>query len=152
MKGYSEKQVFRNRELIEDTKIDLDEMRQRVARFMVQFAGVASAYPYSAFEANDFIDGNLLSILNNFNPKRTGDVIIILNPGWVEKKDDHVTEHNSPYECDTHVPLIWYGWSVNRATVTRKVNLTAVSATLSSLLKVPYPNACMGEPLFELFR
>ena len=152
MKGYSEKQVFLNREFIEDAKIDLDEMRQRVARFMVQFAGVASAYPYSAFEANDFIDGNLLRISNSFNPKRTGDVIIILNPGWVEKKDDHVTEHNSPYECDTHVPLIWYGWSVNRATVTRKVNLTAISATLSSLLKVPYPNACTGEPLFELFR
>ena len=152
VKGYSEKQVFLNREFIEDAKIDLDEMRQRVARFMVQFAGVASAYPYSAFEANDFIDGNLLRISNSFNPKRTGDVIIILNPGWVEKKDDHVTEHNSPYECDTHVPLIWYGWSVNRATVTRKVNLTAISATLSSLLKVPYPNACTGEPLFELFR
>lgn len=152
VKGYSERQIFLNREFIEDAKIDLDEIRQRVARFMVQFAGVASAYPYSAFETNDFVDGNLSRISNSFSPKRTGDVIIILNPGWVEKEDDHVTEHNSPYEYDTHVPLIWYGWSANRATVTRKVNLTDISATLSSLLKVPYPNACTGEPLFELFR
>ncbi len=152
VKGYSERQVFLNREFIEDAKIDLDDIRQKVARFMVQFTGVASAYPYSAFETNDFVDGNLSRISNSFSPKRSGDVILILNPGWVEKEDDHVTEHNSPYEYDTHVPLIWYGWSANRATVTRKVNLTDIAATLSSLLKVPYPNACTGEPLFELFR
>ena len=152
VKGYSERQIFLNREFIEDAKIDLDDIRQKVARFMVQFAGVASAYPFSAFESNDFVDGNLSRISNSFSPKRSGDVILILNPGWVEKEDDHVTEHNSPYEYDTHVPLIWYGWSANRATVTRKVNMTDIAATLSSLLKVPYPNACTGEPLFELFR
>ena len=30
--------------------------------------------------------------------------------------------------------------------------MTDIAATLSSLCKVPYPNACTGEPLFELFR
>jgi predicted AlkP superfamily pyrophosphatase or phosphodiesterase len=152
VKGYSEKQIFLNRTLIEDAKITLDEMQKKVARFLVQFTGVASAYPYSAFEANDFGNGNLKRIINNFSPQRSGDVIITLNSGWVEKQDDFVTDHNSPYEYDSHVPLIWYGWSVNRATVNRKINMADIAATLSSLCKVPYPNACTGEPMFELFR
>jgi predicted AlkP superfamily pyrophosphatase or phosphodiesterase len=152
VKGYSEKQIFLNRTLIEDAKISLDEMQKRVARFLVQFTGVAAAYPYSAFEANDFGNGNLKRIINNFSPQRSGDVIVTLNSGWVEKQDDYVTNYNSPYEYDSHVPLIWYGWSVNRATVTRKVNMTDIASTLSSLCKVPFPNACTGEPLFELFR
>jgi predicted AlkP superfamily pyrophosphatase or phosphodiesterase len=152
IKGYSERQIFLNRTLIEDARLPLEEVQKKVARFIVQFTGVAAAYPYSAFEANDFGNGNLKRIVNNFNPQRSGDVIITLNPGWVEKEDDFVTNHNSPYEYDTHVPLIWYGWTVNRATVTRKVNLTDIAATLSSLCKVPYPNACTGEPMFELFR
>jgi predicted AlkP superfamily pyrophosphatase or phosphodiesterase len=152
VKGYSEKQIFLNRTLIEDAKIPLEEMQKKVARFLVQFTGVASAYPYSAFEANDFGNGNLKRIINNFSPQRSGDVIITLNSGWVEKQDDYVTNYNSPYEYDSHVPLIWYGWSVNRATVTRKVNMTDIAATLSSLCKVPNPNACTGEPMFELFR
>lgn len=152
VKGYSEKQIFLNRVLIEDAKIPIEEIQKRVARFMVQFSGVTSAYPYSAFEANDFSNGNLRRIINNFSPQRSGDVIIILNPGWVEKEGDDVTNHNSPYEYDTHVPLIWYGWTVNRATVTRKVNMTDIAATLSSLCRIPNPNACSGEPLFELFR
>jgi predicted AlkP superfamily pyrophosphatase or phosphodiesterase len=151
VKGYYEKQFFLNRTLIEDAKIPLEEIQKKAARFLVQFSGVASAYPYSAFEANDFGNGNLKKIVNNFSPQRTGDVILTLNPGWVEK-NDYVTDHNSPYEYDTHVPLIWYGWAINRATVTRKVNITDIAATLSSLCKVPSPNACTGEPLSELMR
>ncbi|HEY5470339.1 MAG TPA: alkaline phosphatase family protein [Bacteroidales bacterium] len=152
IKGYSERQIFLNRTLIEDARLSLDEVQKKVARFLVQFTGVAAAYPYSAFEANDFGNGNLKKIINNFNPQRSGDVIVTLNPGWVEKEEEYVTNHNSPYEYDSHVPLIWYGWTVNRATVTRKVNMTDIAATLSSLCKVPYPNACTGEPMFELYR
>lgn len=152
VKGYSDRQVYLNRTLIEDARIPLEDMQKKVARFLVQFSGVAAAYPYSSFEANDFGNGNLKRILNNFSSQRSGDVIVTLNPGWVEKNEDYVTDHNSPYEYDSHVPLIWYGWTVNRATVTRKVNMTDIAATLSSLCKVPYPNACTGEPLFELFR
>jgi arylsulfatase A-like enzyme len=152
VKGYSERQIFLNRTLIEDARLSLEEVQKKVARFLVQFSGVAAAYPYSAFEANDFGTGNLRRILNNFNPQRSGDVIVVLNPGWIEKEGDSVTNHNSPYEYDTHVPLIWYGWTVNRMTITRKVNITDIAATLSSLCKVPYPNACTGEPMFELFR
>ena len=152
VKGYSERQVYLNRTLIEDAKLSLDEVEKKAARFLVQFTGVAAAYPYSAFEANDFGNGNLRRIINNFNPQRSGDVIVTLYPGWVEKDGDDVTNHNSPYEYDCHVPLIWYGWTVNRLTVTRQVNMTDIAVTLSSLCKIPYPNACTGEPMFELFR
>ncbi len=152
VKGYSERQIFLNRTLIEDARLSLDDVQKKVARFLVQFTGVEAAYPYSAFEANDFGNGNLKRIINNFSPQRSGDVIVILNPGWVEKESDYVTNHNSPWEYDSHVPLIWYGWTVNKSIVTRKVNMTDIAATLSTLCKVPYPNACTGEPMFELFR
>ena len=152
VKGYSEKQVFLNRTLVEDARIPLEDIQKKVSRFLVQFSGVASAYPYSAFEANDFGNGNLKRIINNFSPQRSGDVIVTLNPGWVEKEGDFITNHNSPYEYDSHVPLIWYGWAVNRSTVSRKVNMTDIAVTLSTLCRVPFPNASVGEPLFELFR
>ncbi len=152
VKGYSERQIYLNRTLIEDARLSLEDVQKKVARFLVQFSGVAAAYPYSAFEANDFGNGNLRRINNNFNPLRTGDVIIALLPGWIEKEGDYVTNHNSPYEYDSHVPLIWYGWTVNRATIARRVNMTDIAATLSSLCRVPYPNSSTGEPMVELFR
>ena len=152
VKGYSDRQFFLNRTLIEDARLSLDDVQKKAARFLMQFSGISAAYPYSAFEANDFGGGNMKRIMNNFNPQRSGDVIITLSPGWVEREYDYVTNHNSPYEYDSHVPLIWYGWAVNRSTVSRKVNMTDIAATLSSLCKTPFPNACTGEPMTELFR
>jgi predicted AlkP superfamily pyrophosphatase or phosphodiesterase len=152
VKGYSERQIFLNRTLIEDARIPLEEIQKKVSRFLVQFSGVSSAYPYTAFEANDYNNGNLRKIINSFSPQRSGDVIVTLNPGWVEKEGNSVTHHNSPYEYDSHVPLIWYGWSVNRASVSRHVNMTDIAVTLSTLCKVPSPNASQGQPLFEILR
>lgn len=152
VRGYIEKQFYLNRTLIEDSKIPLEDVQKRVARFIVQFTGVASASPYSAFGSNDFGNGNVRKIINNFDPQRSGDIIVTLKPGWVEKHDESVTDHSSPYEYDSHVPLIWYGWAINRQTVTRKVNMTDIAVTLSSLCRIPYPNASTGDPMYELFR
>lgn len=151
VRGYHERQIFLNRNLIEDARIPLEEIQSRVARFMIQFSGIAAAYPYYAFENDNFMNGHLRLISNNYSPLRSGDVILILKPGWVDK-GDFVTNHNSPWDYDSHVPLIWYGWSVNRATVNRKVSMTGVAATLSSIMRIPLPNACTGEPLPELLR
>jgi hypothetical protein len=151
VKGFFDNQIFLNRALIEDANIGLEDIQKKVARFMVQFSGIASAVPSTAFEMSDFSGGLLLKMNNSFRPQRSGDVMITLNPGWVEK-NDNVTGHNSPYEYDSHVPLIWYGWTVSRASVTRSVNIRDIAVTLSVLCKVPLPNAANGDPLHELFR
>jgi predicted AlkP superfamily pyrophosphatase or phosphodiesterase len=151
VKGLYENQIFLNRALIEDADINLEDIQKKVARFMVQFSGIASAVPCSAFEMSDFTSGMLLKMSNSYNPQRSGDVMISLKPGFVEKTDN-VTGHNSPYEYDSHVPLIWYGWTASRASVTRSVSIRDIAVTLSVLCKVPLPNAATGDPLQELFR
>ncbi len=151
IKGYFQNQIFLNRTLIEDARLSLDEIQKRVSRFIVQHSGVASAFPMTMMESGRFPgDGLMQKVLNSYVPQRSGDVFIILNPGWVERNDNSVTGHNSPYDYDTHVPLIWYGWTVNRATVTRKVNLTDIAPTLSVMCGIPVPGAATGEPIFEL--
>ncbi len=151
VKGFYDNQVFLNRTLIEDADISLEEIQRKIARFLVQFSGISNAVPCSTFEMNTFDDGLLMKMNHSFSPQRSGDIMITLNPGWVEKTDN-VANHNSPYEYDSHVPLIWYGWTASKATVSRKVNIKDIAVTLSELCKVPMPNAANGDPLIELFR
>lgn len=151
VKGFYDNQIFLNRALIENAKVNLEEIQKKVARFMVQFSGISSAVPCSSFEMSDFTGGVLLKMSNSYSSQRSGDVMISLNPGWIEK-NDNATGHNSPYEYDSHVPLIWYGWTASRASVTRNISLRDIAVTLSDLCKVPLPNAASGEPLQELFR
>lgn len=151
VKGFFDNQIFLNRGLIDDAKLSLEDIQKKVARFMVQFSGIAAAVPTSAFEMSDFAGGLLLKMNNNYSQQRSGDVMIALNPGWVEKTDN-VTGHNSPYEYDSHVPLIWFGWTASRSSVTRSVTTRDIAVTLSVLCRIPLPNAASGDPLHELFR
>ncbi|MDT8400204.1 MAG: alkaline phosphatase family protein [Bacteroidales bacterium] len=151
VKGYYEKQVYLNRTLIEDSGLEMSDFQVTVSRFLTQFSGVANAVPGTVLSDNEFTRGHYAKMRDSFDPLRSGDIILNLRPAWVEN-DFRVTNHNSAYEYDSHVPLIWYGWTVNRSSVTRKVSMNDLAATLSALCRVPVPNACTGEPLSELFR
>ncbi len=151
IKGYYEKQLYLNHTLIEDSGLELADIQLTVARFLTQFTGVSNAVPGTVLENNEFIRGYFARMRNSFDPIRSGDVIINLKPAWVEN-GNWITNHNSVYEYDSHVPLIWYGWTVNRSSITRRVNMNEIAPTLSALCRVPLPNACTGEPMTELFR
>ncbi len=151
IKGYYEKQVYLNHTLIEDSSLELSDVQLIAARFLTQFTGVSAAVSGTVLADNEFTRGHFAKMRNSFDPLRSGDIIINLKPAWVEN-DIRVTNHNSVYEYDSHVPLIWYGWTVNRSSITRKVNMKDLAATLSALCRVPFPNACTGEPMTELFR
>jgi predicted AlkP superfamily pyrophosphatase or phosphodiesterase len=151
VKGYYEKQVYLNRTLIEDSGFKLSDIQLTVASFLTQFTGVSTAVSGTVLAENEFTRGHFAKMRNSFDPIRSGDVIINLKPAWVEN-DLRVTNHNSVYEYDSHVPLLWYGWTINRSSITRKVSMNDLAATLSALCRVPFPNACTGEPLTELFR
>jgi len=151
IKGYYEKQVYLNHTLIEDSNLELSDVQLIAARFITQFTGVSTAVSGTVLADHEFTRDHFAKMRNSFDPLRSGDIIINLKPAWVEN-DIRVTNHNSVYEYDSHVPLIWYGWTVNRSSITRKVNMNDLAATLSALCKVPFPNACTGEPMTELFR
>ena len=151
VKGYYEKQIYLNRTLIEDASLQLNEVQNNAARFLSQFTGVSAAVAAHVIENNDFTRGYYRKMRNSFEQTRTGDIILNLEPAWVES-GKYVTNHNSVYDYDSHVPLIWYGWAINRSSITREVNMNEVAATLSSLCRIQVPNACTGNPMIELFR
>jgi len=149
--AYFQQQIFLNHTLLEDSNIDLEEMQTRIARFMIQFTGVANSITAATLQTTHFTNGIFHKIQNSYHQKRSGDVILNLEPGWVEE-DDNSTGHNSAYPYDTHVPLIWYGWKISRASLLRPVSMTDIAPTLSYFLDISWPTASTGEIIMELIR
>lgn len=144
---YSEQQIFLNRNLIEDSKLSLPEVQNKVAQFMVQFAGVSSAISADNLQKGSYSRGIYAKLQNSYNQKRSGDVFICLEPNWVE--NDIQVIHTS-YNYDTHVPLVWYGWKIGRKTISRNIDMTDIAPTISTFMDIPYPNACSGTPIKEI--
>lgn len=149
VKTYYAQQLYLNRDLIEDSKFNLADVQQKVAQFMLQFTGVANTVTATTLQTAYFPDGVFSKIQRSFNQKRSGDVLINLDPGWIEK-NGITTTHNSAYSYDTHVPLIWYGWKVKRSTIFEAVDMVDIAPTISYFLNIASPNATVGKPIIGL--
>jgi hypothetical protein len=116
---------------------------------MIQFTGVANTITSTTLQTAYFSDGIFSKMQKSFNQKRSGDVFINLDPGWVEKNGT-TASHNSSYSYDTHVPLIWYGWKVRRTDIFEPVNMIDIAPSISYFLNITSPNATMGKPILGL--
>jgi len=150
VKNYFAQQLYLNRDLIEDSKLNLADVQQKVAQFMLQFTGVANTVTATTLQTAYFPDGVFAKIQRSFNQKRSGDVLINLDPGWIETNGSIAATHNSSYSYDTHVPLIWYGWKIKRATIFDPVDMIDIAPTISYFLNIASPNATVGKPIIGL--
>jgi len=147
--SYYNKQIYLNHQLIEDAELNLSEVQNVVAQFMIQFSGVSNAITSTTLEQSHFTEGIFASMQNSYNQKRSGDILLNLEPGWIEK-GDYVSTANSANRYDTHVPLIWYGWKIKRTKISTTVYMKDIAPTISNFLDIPFPNGCTGKVIPEL--
>ncbi len=147
----SNEQVFFNHNLIEAKKLNLDELSDAAIEAILQLDGAWTAVSGKTMRNNEF-NGDLLSkVQDGFYPTRSGDVIAIFEPSWIEYGFTGST-HGSVYSYDTHVPLLFYGSGIEKGESHRKTRIRDIAPTLSAILKIAQPNACTGLPLPEVIR
>ena len=75
---------------------------------------------------------------------------MVFEPNWIKQVETGTT-HGTPYNYDTHVPLIWFGKGISTGSTVRRVEITDIAVTLSHLYNINLPNAAIGNPIEELF-
>jgi predicted AlkP superfamily pyrophosphatase or phosphodiesterase len=83
-----------------------------------------------------------------FYPDRGPDVIVIMKPYYLGGTEG--TGHGSPYDYDTHVPLIFYGGRVRPGVYGDRVGVSDVAPTLAAILKVETPSGSIGHVLTQV--
>lgn len=153
--AYIDQQFFLNRSLIEDSKIRLAEIQQKAAGFVIQMSGVSQAATSINLETVNYSNTVLAKIQNSYNQKYSGDILINLQPGWEQQ---HRFESNgqvmislSPgFKQNQHVPLVWYGWKVKHKEIARRITISDIAPTISSMLRISFPNAATGNGIYEI--
>ena len=148
---YYKQQVFLNRELIEDSKLNLADIQQKSADFLLQFSGISNTVTATTLQTTNFTGSIFEKMQNSYNQERSGDILINLKPGWIEKSN-RCTDSNTGYAYCTHVPVIFYGWKTGRKKIHDPVSMTDIAPTLSALLEIAYPNSCTGNPINEILK
>lgn len=144
-------QVYLNHELIKGLNIDKNVILSDISEYFMKKEEVTDVIISDMlvnFEYNQF-PKNLIQ--NGFNRTRSGDITIILKPGWIDWYRPGGTTHGSIYNYDTHVPLIFYGWNVTAGSSDEEVDITDIAPTISSLLNISFPNGSTGRSLRDFF-
>lgn len=147
---YEDKCVYLDHNLIYERGLDLASVQNEVAIFAMQFRGVSHALSATAMRTSYFGSGYARKMQNSFYPRRSGDVILNFQPGWIEERDRCRSSSGSMYGYDTEVPLLFYGTGSAPQRVEREVDMIAVAPTLARLLGVRKPAAAEGTTLAEV--
>jgi hypothetical protein len=150
VKFYYAKQIYLNQLLMEDEGIPFEEIQDRVSRFMVQFEGVVNVVNSESMLKNNYTEGTLMRMQRSYNQKRSGDVLLNLYPGWIEKDVDRRVSSSFHYE--SHVPLAFYGWSVAPGEIAKEVSVTDIMPTISFMLDLTRPSGMSGQIIHELVK
>jgi len=152
VEGYYGKNIFLNKQKIEDKKINFREMQQKVADFMIEFEGIQSAFT-STQVANMGGNANseMVRIRNSYHKNSGGDIVFNLLPGWMEVDDQFVPVGESN-AIVSYAPLYFFGWQVKPQKINTSYQTTDIAPTLSRILNIPMPNANIGKPIVELIK
>ena len=156
VRQYAHPYLYLNHEVIAENGLLLGEVEAAVAAELVKFEGVALAVSSTALAQGEFPDTPLMrSVLNNYNPRRSGDIYVVFRPHWFINDFDGLAvaaTHGSPWRYDTFVPVYFAGSGIEPQKVFREIHTIDVAPTLAAVAGTKPPSGTRGKVLVEVLK
>lgn len=146
LESISNNQIFLNRERIAMLGLDLVTIQEAIVNELITYENINKVYSANTMQTVNFTNGIEELLQNGFNQKRSGDVLVVLDPAVISYSKTGST-HGSGLNYDTHVPLLFYGKGITKGSTFTKTNITDIAPTISALLGISFPNGATGKPL-----
>ncbi|MCA6479871.1 MAG: alkaline phosphatase family protein [Chitinophagaceae bacterium] len=139
-------QVYLSRKRMDTSKADVVEIKNFIVQYLLKEENITHA-----FSSDDVLITPLPKVIremyaNGFHPSRSGDVSFIPKPGYFIGGSTGTT-HGSPFQYDTHIPLLWYGWGIKKGSSNKMVYMTDIAPTVAALLRIQAPYGNVGNVL-----
>lgn len=145
--GSLDENLYLNPKAFGDT--DIAKVREAAATWLRKQDGIGCCYTRGQLESDAPTDDALLRQARlSFHPKSSGDLLVLPGYGCLFGGSASATgtSHGTPYDYDTHVPLLVYGPGIKPGKRDNKVSCLASAAILAQFLKVPPPPAAEPAP------
>ena len=149
--------LYLNHTVIKEKGLDLAEVQKAVAKEIMDIDGIALTVTSTEMSNNTLPDTYLYkAALNNFNTKRSGDILILFEPHCFANDMDGgaimATNHGGPWKYDTFVPIIFAGSHLKGKQIFRAVRPNDLAPTLSAIVNAKAPSGTNGDILSEVIK
>lgn len=149
--------IYLNLKRIDSLKLDVQEVAAFAANELRKWPEVKTVLTkqelLSGAAKTDFW-GEMLR--NGFDLQRSGELIFLLQPGYLAKEHDEPkahqgTSHGSAFNYDTHVPLLWYGKGIEPGfQIFDPIQITDIAPTLIHILNLQRSGSMIGQPILPI--
>ncbi len=149
VKNYSNNQFFLNHDIIANLDLQLADAQNKIAQELLKYQEIDRVYTADQMRSNDYTSGLPYILQNGYNQKRSGDILVVLKPGFISYSLTGST-HGSPQIYDTHVPLLFYGNGIQKGSTVTRTEIPDIAPTIATLLGIAFPNGTTGQPISEV--
>ncbi len=147
LRGFDNYFVYLNQPLIRRRGLNRNTVISRIRRHLMGIPGIADVVRMDDGSVQDLPEPIRTRILNGYHKKRSGDLLILPEPGWFAGYGMTGTSHGTWNPYDAHIPLLFYGWNIPHGATNEPCNMTDIAATICALLRIQMPNGCVGKVL-----
>lgn len=148
--------LYFNRSVIQKLKaadgkaVTLDEICRAAKEALLLDPELHVARVYTREQLDSGVAGDFVARAETagYYPKRSGDLAIVLEPGYVPGRSG--TTHFSAYAYDTHVPVLFLGPGIKPGRYDEKIQPNDIAPTLATMLDVQTPSGSSGRVLTEM--
>ncbi len=153
--GFHGYRVFLNHGKIKSLGLDLEKVKEVLVEYFSQVPHVQFVMDFGKVNTWSVPDVLRSRALLGYHPHRSGDLLLVLEAGWYDfgrSSSPIGTTHSAWNPYDAHIPLLFYGWKVEHGSTSREVHITDIAPTVTQMLHIQQPNACIGEAIGEVVR
>lgn len=139
--------LYLDHKKFKDAGLNVKAVGKEIAAELTKTRGIALAVGRAGLD--DLEKQSLYrQIKNNYHPSRSGDIYVAQEPYWfLFEKGPIGVMHGSPWNYDTHVPIIFAGPGINSNTINRSVHPVDVAPTIANYIGISPPTSSVGEVL-----
>ncbi|HWF07271.1 MAG TPA: alkaline phosphatase family protein [Bryobacteraceae bacterium] len=149
--AFIEPEIYLNWKTIDNAHLNHTDVMRSVRDVLLatRQLHISRVYTRDELIAGGGTDKIARAAANGFNAARSGDVVIVQEPYFLFGRTAG-TSHSTPWEYDTHVPVIFYGAGVKAGSYAREVAVNDIAPTLAAMLGVEPPSGSSGRVLPEI--
>ena len=133
-------------ETLKRSNIPLSKLENIIKKYLPKVVGIERVFTKQEILEGDPTDKIISRLQKMIHHERSPDVISIQSPGYLFR-NPHGTSHGSPYDYDTHVPLLFSKKGRNPKQVSDPAETVDIAPTIAQILGVSPSVSCDGKPL-----
>ena len=148
--GFVNDQFYFDRKLIADKRVIASEVERVAGEAALTVPGIVGYYTRTQILEGRMPEGPIARrVVNGFHRVRSGDVWIVTKPFSFVTEGPLATTHGSPYNYDTHVPVLFFGYGVRPGRYHVECSPSDIAPTLAALIGVEMPSNRYGRVLSD---